>query len=122
MRVEIRRGDLEVDAKTQERVERRVHFAFSRFAPRVERVRVRLYDVNGPRGGVDKVCQVTATVTPWGGANVAEADPVLEAAIDRAVNRAGRAVARLVERRRARKNPSRFEDPFSRLPAAGGRP
>ena len=50
--------------------ERKLSSAFSRFKGRVEQVRVRLTDVNGPRGGEDIRCRIEASVS--GGVLVVE--------------------------------------------------
>ena len=39
---------------------RRLSFSIRRFRDRIRRVTVRLVDVNGPRGGVDSRCSITA--------------------------------------------------------------
>ena len=45
-------------AEMREFAERRVRFSMRRLSWLVPRVKVHLSDVNGPRGGVDKRCQV----------------------------------------------------------------
>ena len=64
----------------RELVQRRTRFVLRRLGWLVPRVRVQMVDVNGPRGGVDKCCQVqlhplhgtpmvvTAMATDWRGA------------------------------------------------------
>ena len=52
-------------------VERRLKQAIGRFEKQVESVTVHLEDVNGPRGGVDKLCLITAEL-PWAGQVVIE--------------------------------------------------
>ena len=88
-------------------VERRLHFSLGRFGRRVGRVRVRITDVNGLRGGVDKACYVSAELLPSGGAVIQQAvDANLYAAIGRAVEGIGHLFARALgqyrERRRNR--------------------
>jgi ribosome-associated translation inhibitor RaiA len=80
--------------------ERRLRFAVGRFASRVEKLTVRVDDVNGPRGGVDKECVIVASLVPSGGVKVEERDLDLYQAVDRATDRLGRSVAREVQRRR----------------------
>ena len=45
-------------AEMREFAERRVRFSMRRLSWLVPRVKVHLSDVNGPRGGIDKRCQV----------------------------------------------------------------
>ncbi|MDP1832660.1 MAG: HPF/RaiA family ribosome-associated protein [Geothrix sp.] len=79
-------------------VERRLAFALSRFSSRVDRVVVRFSDLNGPKGGLDKVCQVGFTVKGLGPESVEAQDADLYCAVDLAAAKAGRRVARLLER------------------------
>lgn len=90
---------LEVGGAVRERVERRLGFALARFGDRVGRVAVHLADVNGPRGGVDRRCRIVADVPGPGAAPVVveEAGDDLNAVIDRAAERVGRAVRRRLD-------------------------
>jgi len=83
---------------TREFAERRLLFALSRFAPRVDRVSVVIDDVNGPRGGVDKSCRVQVYLERLGMVTATFTDTELEPALARAADRIGRAVTRTVER------------------------
>ncbi len=52
----------------REYVKHRLQFALTRFRERVERVRVYLSDINGPRAGLDKECHLQVHVrglSPW---------------------------------------------------------
>jgi hypothetical protein len=71
-----------------------------KFASSIERVSVRVEDVNGPRGGVDHACRVKVVLSGLPSIVVVEQDPSLAAAIDRALGGAERAVRRAVRRRR----------------------
>ena len=77
---------------------RRLHFALDRFADRVGRVRVRLVDVHGSRGGVDIQCLIQVWVSGIGTlvVKVMAADP--DTAIDRGAERIHRLVARHLDR------------------------
>lgn len=82
-------------------VEQRVRLVLRRLQPLVKRARVALADVNGPRGGLDKRCQVelqTSAGTVWITSLASDCRAALEGALSRAV----RLVARLTQRRRAR--------------------
>ncbi len=89
---------------------RRLHFALDRFAGRVKRVRIRLVDVNGPRGGVDIQCLIQVWVTGIGAlvVKVMAADP--DTAIDRGAERIHRLVARHLDRQSKRRDRSARSD------------
>ena len=59
MLLEIRHVNLPVSDALQEFTQRRVARALRPFQSNVSRVDVRIRDVNGPRGGIDKRCRVT---------------------------------------------------------------
>lgn len=100
MQIDVRGRGFEVRPALGAYAERRALFAVGRFSPRIERLSIRLADANGPRGGVDKECQLEARLRPAGELRVAERDTDMHAAIDRATERLGRAVAREIARRR----------------------
>jgi len=81
-------------------VERRLAFALSRFSTVLERVVVRFSDLNGPRGGEDKVCQVGFTLRGLPSEVVEARDADLYTAVDQAADKAGRRAARMLERSR----------------------
>lgn len=93
MRLDIRGRHLPLTPALLDHVTRRLRFALGRFDRSVRRVTVRLGDVNGPRGGADKTChvQIHAAQRPI---TIEELDPDMYAAIDRAADRAARAVER----------------------------
>lgn len=53
----ITRG-VELSQEFREHAERRLLFRLGRFAGRIRGLRIRLRDVNGPRGGVDQACDI----------------------------------------------------------------
>ena len=100
MRMHVRSRGFELTDALRAHAERRLLFALSRFGRRLQSVLLRIDDVNGPRGGADKRCQIVARLAPWGDVRVEELDGDLYAAIDRAADRLARAVARETARRR----------------------
>lgn len=100
MKVQVRGLTFEVGQALQGHAERRLLFALGRFAARLDAVQVRLFDVNGPRGGPDKGCQMVARLARWGAVRVEETDADAYVAVTRAAERLGRGVARELERRR----------------------
>ena len=94
-----------------ERVDRRLRFALSRFAERIERVTLRCADLNGPRGGVDKQCRIVVKLRPSGEVVIDDAATDLETAIDRGADRVQRAVVRALARMRATDDSFTFVPP-----------
>jgi hypothetical protein len=83
----------------REYAERRLAFALRGFEGRARHLKVRLSDVNGPRGGVDSRCSITLqlrdgrsigveTTSAWPFASVTHAAKHLIAAVRREVDRA----------------------------------
>ena len=81
-------------------VHRRLRYALGRFSDRFTRVAVRLSDVNGPRGGVDKRCLVTVGVPGQPDVVVAASKTDLYEAVDRAASGAGRSLIKRLKRLR----------------------
>lgn len=107
MRVDIFARNLELQPALRDLVDRRVRFALARFADRLLAVRVRLDDLNGPRGGLDMRCRMTARLRGGGQVDAEVTDLQVEPAICRCVDRLARRVrdaraARIVLRRRRR--------------------
>jgi ribosome-associated translation inhibitor RaiA len=71
-----------------------------KFAASIERVSVRVEDVNGPRGGVDHACQVKVVLSGAPSVVFVAQDASLAAAIDGALAGSERGVRRAVRRRR----------------------
>jgi ribosome-associated translation inhibitor RaiA len=68
---------------------------------------VQLSDINGPRGGIDKRCQIEVQLKGTPNVVIEDVEADLYAAIDRAAERVGRTVARRLSRQRAFARPAR---------------
>jgi hypothetical protein len=88
----------ELSGALRDYAERRLRFALDRFEPRIADVHLRLEDVNGPRGGVDKQCRLDVLGLPSWRIQVQGEGTTFPEAIDAAAARAGRSVARLLSR------------------------
>ena len=66
----------------------------------MRRLAVSLSDINGPRGGVDKRCKIQVQLGGGREVIIEDTEADLYAAIDRAADRADRALVRQVGRRR----------------------
>jgi ribosome-associated translation inhibitor RaiA len=96
MQIDIRPSNLALQPEHAERIARRASFALSRLSSRIRRVEVRLADVNGPRGGIDKRCRVLLHLDRGDPMLVEEKGSDLFALIDRAMERVSRAVHKRV--------------------------
>ncbi|WP_246137716.1 HPF/RaiA family ribosome-associated protein [Myxococcus llanfairpwllgwyngyllgogerychwyrndrobwllllantysiliogogogochensis] len=98
MRIEIRARHFTLTDTLRNHVERRARFAMGRLSDRVREVMVRLEDINGPRGGVDKVAKVTVQLEQGGQLAAEAVDASFAGAVDRALERAGHAVGKSLGR------------------------
>ena len=71
-----------------------------KFADSIERVSVRVKDVNGPRGGVDKVCRIKVVLSNLPSMVFEAQDATLDVAVGSALAGTERAVRRTLNRRR----------------------
>jgi putative sigma-54 modulation protein len=79
---------------------KRLRFALARNDNVVMRARIRLADINGPRGGVDKRCQIELALAGQANMVVEDTETDLYFAIDRACDRAMRTLTRRLTRSR----------------------
>lgn len=73
-----------------------------KFARRIERTSVRIEDVNGPRGGVDKRCRIKVVMSGLPSVVVEHRHELLQAAMDGALARVERAVRQAADTRRTK--------------------
>lgn len=78
--------------------ERRMRFALGSSSSRLRAISVRLTDVNGPRGGVDKRVLIKATLPGAPPVVVGHDEPDIYVAIDRAADRISRTLSRKLRR------------------------
>ncbi len=109
MEIAVRTRDLECDADLNKVVERRVVYAVDRHKSRIDRISVCLSDLNGPRGGVDKLCHMTADVRGIGTVLISERGSDLFEAVANAARRLGFRIRKSIERRRESGAPHRRE-------------
>jgi putative sigma-54 modulation protein len=78
--------------------DRRLRFALGSTINKVRSVIIRLADENGPRGGIDKRCTIRAIMQDAPLVVVVQDEADLYVAIDRAADRAARAISRQAEK------------------------
>ena len=93
------RDDL-LDNELRPLAERRLLFALSRFGSRITSLEMVVSDENGPRGGIDKSARVSVSLSRAKDVVVTEQDADLARCVSRVAEKAGRAVARALERTR----------------------
>ena len=98
MQIDIQTSRLTLSAEQRAQIRRRAAFALARLQPRIERVEVRLADINGSRGGIDKQCRVMVHLSRGPSAVVEDLDGDLMTLVDRSLARVGRVAAKRVQR------------------------
>lgn len=76
----------------------RVQFALRRMSSLVPRAKVLFSDVNGPRGGIDKRCQVELNTEANGKVVISSLASDWRTALDQSLQRATRALSRITQR------------------------
>ena len=104
-------------ALMRDTVERRVRFALRRLNALVPRADVQLADVNGPRGGLDKRCQIALRTDGAGEVVVSSVAGDWRTALDEALARAVRHVLKVW--RRATVARGALPPAYPQVPAAG---
>jgi ribosome-associated translation inhibitor RaiA len=91
---------VELDPDDRAYIQRKLGMKLGKFASSIDRVSVRVEDVNGPRGGIDHECRIKVVLSGLPSVVLIERDASLAAAIDRALAGSERAVRRAVRRKR----------------------
>ncbi len=100
MKIEMQARNFQITKPLRNHIKKRLGFALNAGTEQIQRVLVRLSDINGPRGGADKRCKIHLVIPRVPDIVVEDTEANLYAAIDRAANRAGRALRRRVTRHR----------------------
>lgn len=83
-------------------VESKADALLSRYSDVIKSISITVKDLNGPRGGVDKECQVVVKLRKMQDVVTTARDVSLSKAVAASINRASRSVGRTVERRAVR--------------------
>jgi putative sigma-54 modulation protein len=94
MKVRLTAHGMELPAELRDYVTRRVHFGLGRFVGKIRSLSVRLADINGPRGGIDKCCHIRVDAGLSQKVIVRERRETIHAAVAFAMDRVERAVGR----------------------------
>jgi CBS domain-containing protein/ribosome-associated translation inhibitor RaiA len=96
----IRVSGVELDDDDRAYIRQRLGTKLGKFATSIERVTVRVRDVNGDRGGVDKLCNIKVVLSGLPSVVFESQSASLQVAVNAALAGVERAVRRSVDRRR----------------------
>jgi ribosomal subunit interface protein len=100
MQIDIQARNFSLTKALRSHIKRRLKFALSTRNDHIQRINVRLSDINGPRGGEDKCCHIQVVLPQLADVVIEDTEADMYAAIDRAADRAGRTVGRRLSRKR----------------------
>ncbi len=100
MQLDIQTNGFSLTDSIKDYTKHRMGFALNRNDKQVTKVKVRLADINGPRGGVDKRCQIDISLAGHNDIVIEDVETNLYVAIDRASDRCARTLTRRLERER----------------------
>ena len=100
MKFSIKSHHVKLDEKTNDTMKRRLRFALGRFGDSINEVTVRLADLNGPKGGVDKECLIVVKLRKGGDVIVQGSGKDYTATLNYCADRIGRAVERELSKNR----------------------
>lgn len=107
MKLKIKTRGVIVNREVLDEVERLLRSGLSRFVHAVRKVELTLVDINGPRGGIDKVARLHLTGTEFLPIHVEHADREVGRAVTFVIDRAIRTLVRSLERTRGALAPLR---------------
>ena len=100
-----------IDDNASNEVKRLLKFSLSRFEGAVTRVKIRFSDVNGPKGGIDKRCRISAKLRTGGQVVVSGEGEYYIEALSHSLERLVRSIRRKIEKRQS--YPVRFKRRFN---------
>ncbi len=115
MKIDIQARHFSLTDALRNHVERRLRFALSCCDEYIQKVIIRLSDINGPRGGSDKHCHLQVVLTGLPDIIIEDTEADLYIAINRATERAGHTLVRKVERQHTRLKHRRVQVPNAEL-------
>ncbi len=103
MKMLIRSKTSEINQSLYDYIDRRVDFALGRFSRLIDFIRVDLFDLNGPKGGLDKRCEIKIKFIRHGLIIGKATDVTFELAASRAIERAANQIKKGLKHRLTRR-------------------
>lgn len=107
MNITFRSQQHELPIDLKEYANRSIAFATDRLVGKIDSVAVILKDINGPKGGIDKVCSLHVKLSRGASVVVTDRAGDFRSALDLTVHRAVQAIHRLLKQR-MRRRPTRI--------------
>jgi putative sigma-54 modulation protein len=101
MLIDIQSRNFSLTNALRSHAERRLRFALTCCDDQIQRIVMRLSDINGPRGGSDKRCHLQLVLSGLPDVVIEDTEADLYVAIDRATDRAGRTLIRKIGRQKS---------------------
>ncbi len=101
MKIDITMQQTHVDDTITRQIARRARRAFNRFSTSIQTLKICVTDTNGPKGGKDTRCVVSAKLASGGEIVVQGENEDVFSALNHCLSRTDRAVKRYLERRRS---------------------
>ncbi len=99
MHIQIHSDDFNLTDGLRDHIVKRLEYSLNHGRDVISRVVVRLADINGPKGGVDKCCGIEVRLKGRATIAIDDTQTDLYVAIDRAAERTGRTLDRRIARR-----------------------
>ena len=120
MQIDIQTRKITLTRGLKKRIQQRLQFALDIKDAHIRRVKVWLSDINGPRGGQDKRCQIQVALDDAPDVVVKDTKSDFYAAIDKAAHRAAQSVVKKLSRLRSKGRVTRKQTrPWMALPQPG---
>lgn len=98
MQIDIQARHFSLTDALRDHAERRLRLALTCCNDHIQRIVMRLSDINGPRGGADKHCHLQVVLAGLPDVVIEDTETDLYVAINRATDRAGRTLMRRINR------------------------
>ena len=99
MQIQIHSDDFALSEGLRDHIVRRLAYSLNHSRSLISRVVVRLADINGPKGGIDKCCGIEVRLKGQPTISIDDTQADLCVAIDRATERTGRTLYRRMTQR-----------------------
>ena len=100
MKINVNFQKISSDNAMADYIDRRLCCAFSRLAHAVQSTVITVMDINGPKGGVDKLCRVVVKPVGLKSIVITERQADLKAAVNRSISRASQTLSRKLKRQK----------------------